>query len=1037
MKAMTKRIFFVTAMLFVCFGIFAQTAKTISGTVTDNATGEALIGVSIIEPGTSTGTVSNLDGEYTLNVTGNKVTFSYIGYIPQTVTVDAPGTINIKMVSDTELDEVVVVGYGTQRKSDLTGAISSISGKDLQNQAASNVSNLLAGKASGVFVSASSGQPGSSAVVRIRGLGTVNDNNPLYVVDGQFMDDINSLNPADIERIEILKDASALAIYGSRGSNGVIIVSTKKGISGQIAVNFDMSIGVKTAYKSFDMMNSDQYYDFIMQSRKNDDNWDNTGATGNAFNFTQLYKRGYNTDWWDEATRNGFTQNYNLSIRKGTEDSRTVLSLGYLSEDGTIIATDFDRLSLRLGQEYDLSDRITLGANLSLAKMKQRKADALASFNNIIKAEPFTPVINPLVDPNSENYQYNKYAPTEWTFEKNPIAQLKLPNRYNDMLNIYGNLFADVKLLKGLTYRFQYSFERYNNKYHEFMPHYVNTFTEYTVTDKEGKMTNHRPSLYESESRTFNQIFENRLNYTNKFDKHLVDVMAAITYEKRDSESFGAYGAGAIGNDDIYEVLDAHPESHSVGGNKLTSSMMSYLARVNYSYDDRYLLTASFRTDGSSAFAKNNRWGYFPSVSLGWRITNEEFFKNLHTENWLDDMKIRLGWGRNGNARIDQNAALTLIGTSQDSKWSFDGINFNQGYYLSYTGNRNVKWEISEQVNVGLDMTLFNRSRSNLTVSMDYYIKTTRDVLLPFELPSFGGFTNSPYMNAGEIKNNGFDFSANYNNAINRDFSFNVGVNLSTYKTKIKSLSVGEYGLEYISGNNGRSYLNGPFNKFWGFKHLGTFQTQQEIDQYVDKNGDKIQPNAQPGDFKFAKLTEEGKLGDDDRTFIGDPNPDLIYGLNLGFQFKNVDLSMSFQGTLGNDIWNTAKGDLAVPAYQNALAEAYTKAWTKQGDNTKYPRITNSDSNSNYRASSFYVEDGSYLRLQNLQIGYNLPRELCSKLKLFSSLRIFGSAQNLFALTKYTGLDPEVGANSPLDMGIGTVRYPSPRTFLFGINAQF
>ena len=324
----------------------------------------------------------------------------------------------------------------------------------------------------------------------------------------------------------------------------------------------------------------------------------------------------------------------------------------------------------------------------------------------------------------------------------------------------------------------------------------------------------------------------------------------------------------------------------------------------------------------------------------------------------------------------------------------------------------------------------------NISLKIYNYVKTTRDILLPFNLPSFGGYTNSPYMNAGEIDNKGFDFSANYTNSMSKDFIFNFGINLSTYKTTIKSLSIGEYGLEYLSGSNGRSYLGESFNKFWGYKYLGIFQTQEEIDNYVDANGNKIQALAEPGDFKFANLNNENPLNDEDRTFIGDPNPDLIYGFNLGFEYKNFDLSMSFQGTLGNDIWNNAKGHLSNPGESNALKETFTKAWRKEGDNAKYPRIISNSPNSNMRGSSFYVEDGSYLRLQSIQLGYNVPAQLCKQTKVFSSLRIFASAQNLFTITGYTGLDPENGTNSPLNMGIGTIHYPTPRTFLFGLNAQ-
>lgn len=1031
----------IKLFLILCFAsltLLAQETKKVSGTVTDEATGEALIGVSVVEAGTTNGVITGLDGNFEIAIAGNVLNFSYVGYSQQAIRVNGNEVLNVKMKSSAELDEVVVVGYGVQKKSDLTGAISSISGKDLQNQGASNVSNLLAGKASGVSVSASSGQPGATAVVRVRGLGTVNDNNPLYVVDGQFMDNINNVNPADIERIEILKDASALAIYGSRGSNGVIIVSTKAGKSGELAINFDMSLGVKNSYKALNMMNSDQYYDFIMTS-KEADGWKKDATSGDPYKFTQQYKRGYNTDWWDAATQTAFTQNYNLSIRKGTDNSRTAFSVGYLGDEGPIITTEFNRLSLRLSQEYDIKDIVTVGATINIAKIKQRDSKQLSSFDNIQKADPFTPVINPLVDPSSENYKYDKYAPTEWSFKNNPVADLKIPSKYDDEFNAFGNVFANVKLFKGLSYRFQYSFERNDDKFHNFTPYYVNTFTDYIITDKAGKETNKRSSLEEKETRIFNQTFENRLNYNTQIGKHSLDLMAAITYETRDKDWFSAYGAGAIGNEEDYEVIGAHPESHKADGIRISTSMMSYLGRLNYSYDNKYLFTANFRADGSSVFTKDNRWGYFPSVSLGWRITNEKFFQDLKADNWSDDMKIRVGWGRNGNARIDQNSPLTLVGTGINDKWNFGGNtiekDFLQGYYLSYTGNRNVKWEISEQVNVGLDATLFNKLSHTLSVSMDYYVKTTRDVLLPFELPSFGGYTNNPYMNAGKVQNTGFDISLNYANSVNRDFSFNAGVNLSTYKTNVKSLSIGEYELDYLSGSNGRSYLGGGFNRFWGYKQIGIFQNQAEIDNYVDAHGNKIQEHAKPGDFKFANLDNDNPLGDSDRTFIGDPNPDLIYGFNLGFNYKNFDLSMSFQGTVGNDIWNSAKGGLASAGYQNALEEAYTKAWRTEGDKAKYPKM--GSASDNFVASSFYVEDGSYMRLQNLQIGYNIPKDLCAKTKMFSSLRVFASAQNLFTITGYSGLDPELGINKTLDLGVDNTRYPSARTFIFGLNVQF
>ncbi len=1026
---MQKSILLLCFLSLMCIQIFAQDKKTIHGTVTDSATGEPLIGASVVEPGTTRGTITDVDGNYRLEVIGDKVVISYVGYNAQTQAVTSAGVLDVKLSSSVDLEEIIVVGYGTQRKSDLTGALSSITNKDIKNQSVANVSELLAGKAAGVFVAASSGQPGASSVVRIRGLGTVNDNNPLYVVDGQFMDNINNLNPSDIERIEILKDASSLAIYGSRGSNGVIIVTTKRGESGKTIITLDATLGAKSSYKALDMMDGEQFYNFILKSYAQDASFTNEMKQKLA----NQYNKGYSTNWWDEVTRTGFNQNYNLGIRKGTADSRTTFNLGYLGDQGPIITTKFDRISLRLNQEYDIKDRVTIGGTVNIAKITKKDADALPAFEYIQRADPLTPVINPLVDPSSENYDYNKYAPTEWSFDPNPVSLLQLPDRRNEEFNVLGNIFASVKLIKGLTYRMQYSFERNHNTFKNFIPIYTATFSADNLANQESKY-NKDTKLTNNTATRFNQIIENRLNYDFNIGESRFATMFATTYEKNSYETINAFKTKALNNSLEQQVLDAQTTGDQTSGTKVTESIMSYLGRINYSYSDKYLLTVSFRADGSSKYAANNRWGYYPAASVGWRVSNEEFFKNLGTDSWLSDLKVRLGWGRNGNQRIPQNSALTLVGTGKEDQWVFGDDIFSQGYYLSYTGNKDVKWEISEQSNLGFDMLFFN---NRLSATLDLYIKNTKDMLLPFPLPSFGGYTNNPYINSGSLRNVGAELSLNYRGQIGKDFEYNVGTNLSTYKTKVTGLNVGTLELEYLSGSVSRTYKGDPFGKFWGYKHIGIFQNQAEIDSYVDSKGNKIQPNAKPGDFKFAKLSGDGELNDKDRTFIGDPNPDLIFGFNLGFAYKNVDLSMAFQGTVGNDIWNTAKGTFGSAGRKNSLAEAYTKAWTQEGDDAKYPRMTTTDSNENFRGSSFYVEDGSFIRLQNMQIGYTLPQSVCRKTKFINSCRIFFTGQNLFTLTNYTGLDPELGVDSPLNMGYDNTRYPSARTVSFGVNLEF
>ena len=1025
-KALSKRGYFTLLALLIAITSFAQEI-TINGVVIDE-TDTPLIGATVQVKNTQKGVVTDFDGKFSIKANSNAtLIISYIGYKNQEIKIKGQKNLNIKLEPDNAmLDEVIVVVYGSMKKSDLTGSVSSVAAKSIEGFKTGSVVEALGGQIAGVQITQSDGTPGSGFDIKIRGVGTVNgDSSPLYIVDGFEVSSIDYLPNSDIESVEVLKDASACAIYGSRGSNGVILITTKGGVKGETTVTLDAYVGVKNSYKALNMMNSDQYYNFIMKAYENDASFQNSMKD----KFTNQYQKGYNTNWWNEVTRTAFNQNYNLSIRKGTDNSRSSLSLGYVDDQGAIITTEFKRLSLKANLEYDINKFITVGANVNLAKIRKRDAGAIPSFDFIQKADPFTPVISPLVDPSSENYEYNKYAPTEWSYDPNPVAMLELPNRYNDIFNVFGNVFAQIKLYKGLSYRVQYSFERYHDTFKDFRPVYSSTFSEDNLANQESKY-NKETQLNNNSAVTSNYQVEQRLNYNTTIGRHKLDAMVAMTYEKNSSEGINAFKRKALGNDEIYQILDAQTAGDNTSGGKETSSMLSYLGRINYVYDDRYLATANFRADGSSRFAKRNRWGYFPSVSLGWRVSNEEFFKNLNIENTISNLKLRVGWGQNGNQRIDRDAPLTLIGTNNENQWYF-GNGYSQGYVPTYVGNADIKWETSQQTNVGLDMSFFKNS---LDVSMDFYVKKTSDMLLNMPIPSFGAFPNSPFFNAGDLKNTGFEIVVNYRNQIGKDFNYNVGLNMSTYKTEVTKLTS-----EYLSGNTSRTYVGGPIGRFWGYKQIGIFQNQEEIDNYVDKNGTKIQPNAQPGDFKFAKLGESGELNDDDdRTFIGDPNPDLIYGFNLGFSYKNFDVSMAFQGTIGNDIWNVAKGSLASAGRQNALADAYTKAWTKDGDlDAVYPRITNSDSNNNMRGSSFYVENGSYLRLQNMQIGYTLPSHICQKSKLFSSCRFYVSGQNIFTLTGYSGLDPELGINNPLDMGVDTTRYPSSRTFTFGVNLQF
>ena len=1043
---MSKHLLLFILILAVCTNVFAQQTKSISGVVYDSNTGEALIGVFVLEVGTTNGTITDFDGKYTLKVSSNKVSFSYVGFKTEIVNVTNSGTYNVNLVSDNELDEVVVIGYGTQRKSDLTGALASISSKDIKNYAVSNASELLTGKAAGVFVAASSGQPGSDAVIRVRGLGTVNDNNPLYVVDGQFMDNISSLNPSDIERMEVLKDASACAIYGSRGSNGVILITTKGGVKGETTVTLDAYVGVKNSYKALNMMNSDQYYNFIMKAYENDASFQNSMKD----KFTNQYQKGYNTNWWNEVTRTAFNQNYNLSIRKGTDNSRSSLSLGYVDDQGAIITTEFKRLSLKANLEYDINKFITVGANVNLAKIRKRDAGAIPSFDFIQKADPFTPVISPLVDPSSENYEYNKYAPTEWSYDPNPVAMLELPNRYNDIFNVFGNVFAQIKLYKGLSYRVQYSFERYHDTFKDFRPVYSSTFSEDNLANQESKY-NKETQLNNNSAVTSNYQVEQRLNYNTTIGRHKLDAMVAMTYEKNSSEGINAFKRKALGNDEIYQILDAQTAGDNTSGGKETSSMLSYLGRINYVYDDRYLATVNFRADGSSRFAKRNRWGYFPSVSLGWRVSNEEFFKNLNIENTISNLKLRVGWGQNGNQRIDRDAPLTLIGTNNENQWYF-GNGYSQGYVPTYVGNADIKWETSQQTNVGLDMSFF---KNRLAMTVDVYRKKTTDLLIEKNAALATGYEKG-WANIGAVRNQGIEITLDATPILTKKWNWTLNANIGFNRSKVLDIGPGDEmgfdpGVIPGSGNFVMIRKNKSLGQWYGYKIDGVYASQHEINEQglTEVLGQKI-ASIRPGDYRFRDQNGDGKITSADLVLLGSGEPDFTGGLTNTVSYKNLSLSVAMQFSYGATVFNANLHSLTSGRDgHNQIAEMNTKSWS--------PTLYDADGNvffagnneAKYRmpggvalnyCTSKMLEDGSFLRIGDITLAYALGKKVAKKVGM-QNIKLFASVKNLCVFTKYTGFDPEVntrqGQTGDLMPSLDYSAYPRNRSYSVGFNFIF
>lgn len=1001
---------------------------TVTGIIKD-ALGEPIIGATVMQKGQSDiGTITDFDGKFTLSdmSEGATLVISYIGYITREV-VAGRQPIQIQLLEDTQnLEEVVVIGYGTVRKSDLTGAVVSVTSDDIKNYAITNLETALVGKLAGVYASTNSGQPGSGAAIRIRGVGTVNDNNPLYVVDGMFLDNINDLNPNDIDRIEVLKDASSTAIYGSRGANGVILITTKKGNAGDFTVTLDSYIGMSKSIYTPEMTNSAQLHSFLKESYENDN-------LNFPVGITKLYERGVDTDWWDVSTRTGLTQNYNLSIRGGSDKIKSALSLGYVNEDGFIKNTEYYRLTLHSYLEYKLSNRISIGANLNLSESKNRELRGFYEpIWQITSADPFSYVYNPAADPNDPEYTYNKYAATEYSYTNNPLFLLESNNSYSKRMNTYGNVFADVKLLEGLKYNVQFSFNKPVGHSNNFDPLYSLTPSDLNIANLKYRNYNR---ITTSQSNTLNTTWQQTLTYDKKFgDNHSLNAVIGLTYENNTYNDISGSKNTTPGNGEQYWVLDAATSLLTLTGSRRENSILSYLGRVNYTFANKYLATVSFRADGSSRFAENNRWGYFPSFSLGWRITEEKFIKNLELTQ-LSNLKFRVGWGQTGNQSIANNAAITTIGTSNNRIYVF-GEGVNQAYGPVNMGNRDIRWEVSEQTNVGIDAGLFD---NKLQINIDYYKKKTKDMLLQLTVPDLAGYPNSPWTNAGSIQNTGFDFSANYMGQAN-DFGYNIGVNFSTYKNKVISLGSGNEPIYYSGLKTAmtKTEVGQPVAQFYGYRQIGVFQNQSEIDGYRNANGELLQPLAKPGDFQFEDVNKDGVINEDDRTNIGNPHPDLIFGMNFNFMYKNFDLGFAFSGTLGNDMWNEYRFKGFATSTDNTTLDSYTNAWRKEGDHTKYPRISQSDLNNNARSSSWYVENGTYIRLKNIQLGYTFPKLMVDKTKLFSSCRLYISGQNLFTITNYEGMDPEVGTNDGITtLGIESRRYPSSKIWTVGVNVTF
>ncbi|AOW20140.1 SusC/RagA family TonB-linked outer membrane protein [Urechidicola croceus] len=986
----------------ICTQSVLSQTKTVNGNVADNS-GSPLPGVSVIVLGTNNGVSTDFDGNYSIdNISStDKLVYSFIGMTSQTIEVGDKTTINVVLEESAEsLTEVVVVGYGTQSRAEVTGAIETISSKEISALPVTNAEQALQGRAAGVTIT-NSGSPGTAPVVRIRGYGTPNDNSPLYVIDGVISQSLGNINANDIETINVLKDASTTAIYGSQGSNGVIIVTTKKGKTGKTSISFNTYSGVNYTTKRYDLLNTQQYLKYAN---------DAFGVVPTS----PLSSSNNDTDWQDEIFQSGLMQSYDFAISGGGEDNTFRFSAGYVDQEGALIETGFERFSFRANSNFTLG-KFKFGETLSLAFNNQNPESSNGGrslIEHAIKSAPYLPVYN---ENNNGGFQGPSNS-LDGQDAENPVRIASLGNAENKGVTIAGSIFGEFEILQGLNFKSQVGLEHISFNNNAFVP----SFND----DSEGATHSSTFATITKNSGTIKGItLTNSLNYDVSFnDVHNLELLLLAEKQDVTTETLNSNSQNPI-TDDINQVSN---ESSFLQSQTIEYEKIGYLARANYNYDQKYLVAASIRRDASSRFGKNNRWGTFPSLAVGWNISQEDFM----TDTKWSNLKLRASWGKAGNDKIgDYQYSSTL---TSDFIYPIGGAAV--GTTAAGLGNPNLKWEEKTMTNIGLDLGWLNNS---ITASIEYFNNTSDDLLYRVPTPLSAGFDqNYLYQNVGSVETNGLELNVGYND-FEGDFTWSASVNLGTSKNEVTSL--GEV-LQFLEGGNFESEnlqrisVGEPLFYFHGFKTDGIYQNQAEVDAVFGPG----QTTVAPGDVKILDLNGDNQINADDKTKIGTPYPDLIYGLNANANYKNWDLNMFITGVSGVDVYNTNIYDLeGMPRLFNAGTGVLNR-WTGEGTSNSVPRAGGAPQNT--QASDRFLEDGSYTRLKNITIGYTVNNESFSK--YFSNLRLYVSGQNLITLTDYSGLDPEIGLstvinNSNYELGIDRGTYPQPKSLLFGIQMSF
>jgi TonB-dependent starch-binding outer membrane protein SusC len=990
-----------TSMLFLLLifsSFFATAQQPITGKITDAQTKEPVANASVLIKGKSTGgTTTDDNGAFSINASpGDRLVITSTEYAAVEVPVGDAGTVTVQMnrlVSN--LNEVVVIGYGTVRKKDLTGAVTSLKGSEMKAEGIINVSRALQGKMPGVTIESAGGDPGTGTRILIRGVGTLGNASPLYLVDGVPAAGINNISPADIESVDVLKDASAAAIYGSRAANGVVLITTKTGKPGKPVITFNTNLGVQKLAKKYDVLNAEEW------ATVNNAAHDAAGLPRLAIaaNPSQL---GAGTDWQDAIFRSAALQQYNLSVSGGSQTSRYSISGEYNDQQGIVDVTGYKRYGMRAKSETT-KGRLKIGETILLSREKFIRMPGGwggQGGNPVGSAVKMIPVFN-IYDTAAIGGYGGAYGPV--VNVANPVAQLNMERITYELTSLLANAFAEVTILPSLKYKFNLG--------------YTSSFGN---TDDYYKRNKERNVLV---------LLENTLHYNQDFGKHSVQALAGYTYQRF---NYNYLNAAKTNLPDGVEELDAGAGTATVNGNSTESVLLSMLGRVIYSYDNRYLLTASFRRDGSSRFNKANRYGNFPSIALGWNVSNESFFKSF--PNVLSTLKLRGSFGILGNQEIGDyqyNIAISsnvnYVTGEDQHKW-FGAI---QTAFVSPI----IKWENTRTFNAGFDAGLFNNS---LSITADYFIKRTTDVLLNVPVPGSTGSATNPVVNAGTLQNKGLELGLNYSNSLGK-INYSVFGSFTAVKNKVIKLGTGTQQIfggqpTHHGASTTLTQAGGEVSGFYLIKTLGIFQSQQEVDAYVDKNGRKIQPNASPGDIKFFDANEDGIISNSDRVDGGSPFPNFEYGFGIKASAYQFDLNVFIQGTSGNMIYNGLRQDMESMNLEFNYSKATLNAWTPQ-NRSNMPRAVNNDPNFNNQSSTRFLEKASYLRMRTLQIGYTIPEPLVQKLKI-TSLRAYLSADNLFTITNYSGFNPDIGrAGNILDRGVdyGHVAYPIARVLSVGI----